>query len=180
MRLLLLSGSFHSQSRSLALLAEVQRLLPQHQYDLPDLSVLPFFSDDLNRDKPQSVQALIQLTEAADGIIICSPEYNHSLPAVLKNALDWLSRPAFDSVLKDMPVAIITQADSPVGGARAQAHIKLVMDACLSYIMPAHEMMVTGISQVFDADMHIVDAQLQSRLQRYLKHFEQFIEKTSA
>lgn len=179
MHFLLLSGSFHSKSRSLAILAELPAYFPEYQFTTPDLSLLPFFSEDLLGNKPDNIVELLALAEKADGIIICTPEYNHSMPGVLKNALDWLSRPAFESVLKNKPCAIITQADSPVGGARAQAQLKLVLDSTLSCIMPAHEMMISGVSKIFDANMHIVDAQVEARLKRHVQHFAQYVEKIS-
>lgn len=174
MHFLLLSGSFHSHSRSLAILNNVQQMLAAHQCDIPRLDQLPFFSEDLNNNKPAVVQALMQQAGQADGIIICSPEYNHSIPAVLKNAIDWLSRPAFHSVLKNKPVAIITQAANEVGGARAQAHIKLVMDSTLSRILPAHEMMIPHVQTVLDDQHSLHDASVSARLQRYLDAFATF------
>lgn len=171
MHFLLLSGSFHHNSRSLHILHYVQQQLAPHSSEIPALNKLPFFDAELNHHKPQVVLDLIRQCEAADGIIICTPEYNHSLPAVIKNAIDWLSRPAFASPLKNKPVAVITQADSPVGGARAQAHLKLVLDATLSRVLPAHEMMIPAISQVLDTQGQIQDAQVADRLQRYLAAF---------
>ena len=121
MNFLLLSGSFHRRSYSQALLRFVAEQLPEHQHVSPNLLHLPFYSEDLaGEQRPQVIVDFLQQVSAADALIICSPEYNHSIPAVLKNAIDWASRPAFKSPLKDKPVTFITQANSPVGGARAQ------------------------------------------------------------
>lgn len=143
MKFVFLSGSFHSNSRSLALLKNIESAFGAHKTETVALDQLPFYSDDLNRDKPQAVVEFLAAISTANGVLICTPEYNHSIPAVLKNAIDWASRPAFKSALKDMPVSIITQAVGPVGGARAQAHLKNVLDSTLSKIHVCHEMMVT-------------------------------------
>jgi chromate reductase len=171
MQFLLLAGSFHSRSYTHALLDVVTTILAQHRCVRPALDRLPFYSEDLSSNKPQPVLELLDHVRQSDGLIICSPEYNHSIPAVLKNALDWASRPAFKSPLKDKPVTIITQAHSPVGGARAQAHIKLVLDSTLSLIHPAHEMMVTEVKDIFDAQMQLTDARTRERLQRHIGDF---------
>lgn len=179
MNILLMSGSFHSKSKSLAILAAIQHYFPEHDYVLPELDTLPFYSEDLNAEKPSSILNFMDQVESCDGIMVCSPEYNHSIPAVLKNAIDWASRPAFNSVLKDKPVTVITQANSPVGGARAQAHIKLVFDSTLSVIYPCHEMLITGVDKIFDAKNTISDAEVKQRLERHFLGFIEFLARTS-
>ena len=180
MKLLLLSGSFHSKSKSVAILNALKGYFSEHEYTFPKLDSLPFYCEDLAKDKPESIRQLIKDVEMADGIIVCTPEYNHSIPAVLKNAIDWVSRPAFNSVLKGKPVTIITQANSPVGGARAQAHIKLVFDSTLSSIHPVHEMMITGVDSVLNSELQIVDAKVEERLKRHMVNFVEFIDGKSA
>ena len=177
MKLLFLSGSFHTKSRSIALLKEIKSLYPKFEVSIPKLDKVPFYSDDLDKKRPQMVSELFSLAENSDGIIICTPEYNHSIPAVLKNAIDWVSRPAFNSVLKDKPVTIITQAQSPVGGARAQAHLKLVLDSTLSDIHMTHEMTIPGIDNVLNEQGKIVDEKTMMRLKRHIDDFIEHIEK---
>lgn len=176
MKYLLLSGSFHRQSKSLAILKAMELFLVSDETKIANLEALPFYSEDLNDPKPESIKRLLSDIQQADGLIVCTPEYNHSVPAVLKNAIDWASRPAFNSVLKSKPVTIITQADSTVGGARAQAHLKLILDSTLSKIHPCHEMMIPHVSQLFTNDMTVDDKKVLSRLQRHVKDFEAFIQ----
>lgn len=178
MPFLLLSGSFHRNSRSLAILRAVAECLPEHRCSTPRLDALPFYDDDLNGDKPAEVQAFLDAVRASDGLIICTPEYNHSLPAVLKNALDWASRPAFQSPLKDKPVCLVTQAVSAVGGARAQAHLKLVLDSTLSRIQPVHEMLIPAVDRALDENGALIDATVQRRLQRHVQDFVAFAQAT--
>lgn len=174
MHILLLSGSFHSKSKTLALIAAIKSLLPEHLGEMPQLDQLPFFSEDLNQHKPEMVQAFLAQVSSCDAIICVTPEYNHSIPAVLKNAIDWASRPAFASPLKGKPVTIVTQADSPVGGARAQAHLKLVLDSTLSRIHPSHEMMISDVKAVFNDELKLVDETVKRRLKRHLDDFITF------
>ncbi|MBL4585102.1 MAG: NAD(P)H-dependent oxidoreductase [Pseudomonadales bacterium] len=108
--------------------AEVWPFFDNRLTEVPALNKLPIYCEDIDKHKPKIVQDFLLQVESANGILFCTPEYNHSIPAVLKNAIDWASRPAFNSPLKFMPVSFITQAVSPVGGARAQAHLKLVLD----------------------------------------------------
>jgi chromate reductase len=179
MNILLMSGSFHSKSKSVAILNALKSYFPVHDYVFPKLDSLPFYSDDLNVKKPVSILELIAQVEASDGIVVCSPEYNHSIPAVLKNAIDWTSRPAFKSVLKDKPVTIITQANSLVGGARAQAHIKLIFDSTLSVIYPSHEMMIADVESIFDDDGSISNVGVKQRLERHFSGFTEFVTRNS-
>ena len=176
MNFLLLSGSFHRCSYSQALLRFVAEQLPEHQHVSPNLLQLPFYTEDLaGEQRPLVVLDFLQQVSAADALIICSPEYNHSIPAVLKNAIDWASRPAFKSPLKDKPATFITQANSPVGGARAQAHLKLVFDSTLSRIHMCHEMMIAGVEQKFDEHLRLTDEPSRARINRHLADFIQFI-----
>jgi len=179
MKFLLLSGSFHTRSRSLAILKSIEVYFGSHSTQIPKLDSIPFYCDDLTNSKPDVVQALLSQIELASGILFCTPEYNHSIPAVLKNAIDWASRPAFNSPLKNKPVSIITQAVSPVGGARAQAHLKLVLDSTLSEIHMCHEMMIAGIDKAFDPSMQIIDSDVLLRLERHIRDFILFTKKRS-
>lgn len=179
MNILLMSGSFHSKSKSIAILKALQGYFPEFSFELPRLDSLPFYSEDLSANKPTPVVDLLCQVKNCDGIVICSPEYNHGVPAVLKNAIDWVSRPAFNSVLKDKPITIITQANSPVGGARAQAHLKLICNSTLCILYPAREMMITGIDDLINDDGTILDHSFKTRLERHFLGFVEFVKRYS-
>lgn len=174
MRILILSGSFHSKSNSLRIADFVKNHLSAHHCEIPLLNSLPFYSEDLNLIKPDSVSEFLRVVEKCDGIVCITPEYNHSVPAVLKNAIDWASRPAFKSPLKGKPVTIISQAEGPVGGARVQAHLKLVLDSTLSIIFPSHEMMITNVSKAVNENSEIVDVETKRRIVRHVDEFVSF------
>jgi len=174
MKFVFLSGSFHSNSRSLAILKNIKTFFAEHDTETLKIEELPFYSEDLNNNKPEVVRHFLSKIVSADAILCCTPEYNHSMPAVIKNAIDWASRPAFNSGLKNMPVSIITQAVSPVGGARAQAHLKLAFDSTLSRIHNCHEMMITQVNEIFDEEMNIVDTKVLRRLNSHVADFINF------
>jgi len=174
-RLLVLSGSFHSQSKSMALARIVCELLPQCRCEIPAIEGLPFYSEDLNRERPEAVRAFLAQVEQCDGIVFVTPEYNHSIPAVLKNAIDWASRPAFASPLRGKPATIITQSANLVGGARAQAHLKLVLDATLSIIHPYHEMLIVEADRIFQEGSGELDPAVRTRLLRHVEDFLRFV-----
>lgn len=176
MDILLLSGSFRRHSYSLALLKVVEELLGGHQCTTPDLDKLPLYNEDLSGEhKPAPVKAFQEQVQCCEAIVVCSPEYNHSIPAVLKNAIDWASRPAFNSPLKDKPVTIITQAPGLVGGARVQAHLKLVFDSTLSRIHSSHEMMIPEVKEKFDELLCLTDDHTRKRIARHLEDFVHFV-----
>jgi chromate reductase len=84
---------------------------------------------------------------AADGLVIVTPEYNYSVPGVLKNAIDWASRPAYNSVLKGKPVFVASVSGGALGGVRAQAHLKYIPNGILAHVFVWQEIVVTQANQ---------------------------------
>jgi chromate reductase len=119
-----------------------------------DLQAVPLFNRDLETEGlPDSVRSLQEAVGACDGLVLCSPEYNYGTSGVLKNALDWASRPALNSPLKGKPVLIMTAAPSAVGGARAAHQVRETLISCLARVVVrpdivfsrVHEKIVDGI-----------------------------------
>ena len=88
--------------------------------------------------------ALLAAIAESDGLVLCAPEFNHSVPGVLKNALDWASRPAFTSVMAYKPVAIMATSRGPLGGARCLEHLRIALDSMLARVVLAREVMITS------------------------------------
>jgi chromate reductase len=122
LRLVGLSGSLRRASYSTAVLRGLQNALaPMAQLDIFALHGLPLYNEDEDGEHaPGSVRALRSAIETTDGVILVSPEYNHGMSGVLKNALDWASRPYGGSVLRGKPVLTITASPAFTGGVRAQ------------------------------------------------------------
>ena len=122
LRLLGLSGSLRRASNSTAVLRGLQdALAPKARLDIFSLHGLPLYNEDEDDEHaPGSVHALRSAIETTDGVIMISPEYNHGMSGVLKNALDWASRPFGQSVLRGKPVLTMTASPAFTGGVRAQ------------------------------------------------------------
>jgi chromate reductase len=178
-KLLGLSGSLRKGSHNTALLRFAATVLPDHaELELYDYREVPLYDEDLDgAEPPGAVIHLRQAIQGADGLVIATPEYNHGIPGVLKNAIDWASRPAFESSLTKKPVAVLTASKSPVGGARAQSVLRQVLGGTLSPIFPHVEMLIGTVHEQFDALGNLEDAKTRQRLQSYLARFVEWIQK---
>src|ERR1700752_1262458 len=145
-RLLGMSGSLRSGSYSNAVLETLrERLEGRADLRIYDLQPIPAYNQDLEGEKrPAPVKALLAAIAESDGLVLCAPEFNHSIPGVLKNALDWASRPAFTSVLAYKPVAIMATSRGALGGARCIEHLRVALDSMLSRVALAREVTITS------------------------------------
>lgn len=133
-RLLAISGSIRRASHCTAVLRSLQPLLPpEATLELFPLDEIPLYNADLDGDQPPApVARLKEAIKSADGLVVCSPEYNYGIPGVLKNAIDWASRPGFASPLKGKPALIMTASPGTAGGVRAQSQIRDALTATLA------------------------------------------------
>lgn len=132
-------GSLRAGSFNRRLLEEARELAPDGmQVRIFGLEDLPLYDADLDTDgaRPEPVQALKRAIGEADAVLIATPEYNHSIPGVLKNAIDWASRPAGRSPLREKPVAVMGASPGGIGTARAQQHLQSVLLSTLA--LPRH------------------------------------------
>jgi chromate reductase len=145
-RLIGMSGSLRTGSYSNAVLATLrEKFAGRADLVFYDLAPIPLYNQDFEGDKrPPIVKKLLADIADADGLVLCAPEFNHSIPGVLKNAIDWASRPAFQSVLAYKPVAIMATSRGPLGGARCLEHMKVALDSCLSRVTLAREVIITA------------------------------------
>ena len=152
-RLLGISGSIRSQSNCTAVLRSLQGLLPDSaSIELFPLNEIPLYNADLDgAAPPPSVAGLKQAISQADGLVVCSPEYNDGMPGVLKNAIDWASRPSFASPLTGKPALVMTASPGTAGGVRAQAQIRDALAATLARpVVRQHVAIATVAAQVSD------------------------------
>ena len=133
-RLLAISGSLRRASHCTAVLRSLAPLLPTGAaLELFPLDEVPMYNADLDGDSPPAAVAQLKAAiAAADGLVLCSPEYNYGIPGVLKNAIDWASRPGFASPLKGKPALVMTASPGTAGGVRAQAQIRDALAATLA------------------------------------------------
>jgi chromate reductase len=177
MNVLGLCGSLREGSFNARLMASAGRRLEAAgvTFSTHPLGDIPLYNGDLDgEDKPAAVEALRGAIDAADALLIVSPEYNYSVPGVLKNALDWVSRPAFQSVLKDRPTALLSASMSTIGGARMQAHLRNVLAGTLTPVYGAPEFLLATAQQAFDENGELADGNTADRLDAYLRGFAEW------
>ncbi|AUW60123.1 NADPH-dependent FMN reductase [Sphingobium sp. SCG-1] len=149
-RLLLgLSGSLRRGSVSTAILKSLASAVSDRaELRIHPLGDLPLYNGDEDGEHaPESVAALKAAIADAEGVVVASPEYNYGISGVLKNAIDWASRPAYASVLKGKPVLIISSSPGLTGGVRAQAQARQTFAATLSRVIAHPEVVITEVYQ---------------------------------
>lgn len=174
MKILGICGSLRSGSFNNLLLAAATEVASDAGATVVrfDIGGLPFYNADLDNDsKPAPVAALIEAIAAADGLLVATPEYNYGVPGVLKNALDWASRPAYKSVLANKPTAIISASMSAIGGARAQAQLRAILAGTLTPVFLAPDFLLPLAQKAFDDQGALRDSQAIGRLDQYIKAY---------
>ena len=140
-KILFLPGSLRAASSSRALTrALTDRLSDRATCETADPGALPHYDADLG--EVAEVEAFKAQIAAADLLVFVTPEYNYSIPGVLKNAIDWASRPAYESVFVGKPAVVVTVSGGATGGIRAQSHLKYVLNGMLAHLVPAKEIVV--------------------------------------
>jgi chromate reductase len=145
-------GSLRAESYSRVLLQAIAELLPAETrfYEL-DIGVIPHYNEDYDGcASPDVVTNARVAVERADAVIIVTPEFNHGIPGVLKNTLDWLSRPAFASCFIGKPVMFATVSPGALGGVRAQYQLRETLSSMLCRLFPLAEIAVTHINRKLD------------------------------
>lgn len=144
-----LSGSLRRHAYSTAVLLTLRDVLPDDmRLNVRSLEDIPLFNDDLDgEDAPATVAALRRAVAAADGLVVISPEYNHGMSGVLKNALDWLSRPGIASCLRDKPVLTMTASPSALGGVRAQQQLNETFIATCSRLVIRRQIVIGLVAE---------------------------------
>ena len=175
-------GSLRRASYNRMLMSAAIELAPAAmQIETFDLADLPLYNGDLDTadDRPDAVRRLKEAIAHADGVLIASPEYNHSVPGVLQNAIDWASRPGMKSPLKGKPVAIMGASGGPVGTARGQQVLKLTLMSTLAHVMP-HPGVAVGHMKDRFADGRLVHEPTREFVADFLRSFGTWIERHSA
>jgi len=169
MRILGISGSLRRGSHNRKLLRAAGSLLPPgtELVEWEGLADLPAFDEDLEEAPPASVREFFDAVEAADALLIATPEYNASLPGALKNAIDWASRPFPDNVLRRKPTAVIGASTGLFGAVWAQAEVGKTMKASGAHVIES-ELPVGMADAAFAPDGHLADPELTQRLQDLL------------
>ncbi len=177
-RLVGLAGSVRKASLNRALLRALAEVLPDGTtLELFDrLAEIPTFDPDVTAEPP-AVVAWKQAIAGADGLVIATPEYNYSLPGVLKNAIDWASRPPAQSPLRGRPIGIVSAASGISGGMRAQYHLRQILVFTDSPAMLQPEVIIPKAHERFDGQGQLLDEATRELLRRYAVALTTWVER---
>jgi chromate reductase len=165
------AGSLRQKSYNKGLLRAANKLLPKNAIlEMFDLEGIPAFNQDLEIRAPDKVKEFKAKIKAADAILIATPEYNYSVPGVLKNAIDWASRPYPDNAFKGKPVALMGASIGGVGTARAQYHLRQSFVFLDMYPINSPEVLVTFAQQKFDENGNLKDAKAKELIANLLQN----------
>jgi chromate reductase len=172
-----IAGSLRQGSLNRALLRAAAELAPPNlRITIHDLRSIPLYDGDVEaQGVPAAVVALREAVRAADGLLIATPEYNHGVPGVLKNAIDWLSRPPRASALAGKPAALIGASPGMTGTARAQSQLRQALVFTNTYAMPQPEVLVARAHEKFDQNGALTDQATRGFLEAFLKAFRGWI-----
>jgi chromate reductase len=158
LRFLGFAGSLRQGSYNRALLTAARELLPDNaDLEIYDLDGIPLYNADIESPLPPKVQEFKQKIKAADAIVIATPEYNRSFPGVLKNAIDWASRPTGDNSFDDKPLAIMSVSTGMFGADRAQFALRQTCVFLNMHALNRPEICVNFAAQKFDKDGKLTD-----------------------
>lgn len=169
MRILAMSGSLRKESVNTALLRAAAKFAPDGVHiELYGLSDIPLYNADL--ETPDSVAALRAAIADADAVLLANPEYNYGVSGVLKNAIDWASRPAYESCFLNKKVGVMSASPAVTGGVRGQQHLKVVLLAMAAEVAPLKELAVSQAYGKF-TDGELTDESAQSFMTQWLSDF---------
>jgi chromate reductase, NAD(P)H dehydrogenase (quinone) len=165
-RIVGISGSLRKASFSTALLEILaEKCASSINIQIATLNDIPLYNEDLDTAMGVSaVNALKRLISSCDGVLISTPEYNHGIPGVLKNTLDWLSRPVSESCFKNKPVSIISSSKAFTGGVRAQYQLRETLISMQAQLVVGPEVVVGGVHQHFEGESYADEAGLNFML----------------
>jgi chromate reductase len=173
-----ISGSLREKSYNTGALRAALELLPEGvTLERVDIGDLPLYDDDVRlQGYPPAVQRLREHLAAADGVLIVTPEYNYSVPGVLKNAIDWASRPP-NQPFDGKPVAVMGASPGMLGTARAQYHLRQMFVFLNAYMLNRPEVMIAQAASKFDDAGNLTDAPTRDFLIAFLAAFVDWIRR---
>jgi chromate reductase len=163
------AGSLRKGSYNRALLRAAKELMPgDAELEIFELDGIPPFNQDLEPAPPEKVKDFKKKIKAADAILIVTPEHNYSIPGILKNAIDWASRPYGDNSFEGKPAAIMSASTGMLGGARAQYHLRQVFVFLNMLPLNRPEVLVTFAAQKFDEQGRLLDEKARELIKTML------------
>jgi chromate reductase, NAD(P)H dehydrogenase (quinone) len=165
-----LAGSLRRASYNRGALRAAQKLVPENaSIEIFELDDIPPFNQDLENSLPSAVADLKEKVRSANAILFVTPEYNYSVPGVLKNAVDWASRPYGDNAWDGKPVAIMGASVGTTGTARAQYHLRQMFVFLNMYALNRPEVMISNAAEKFGQEGNLVDEVTKEKIRELVK-----------
>ncbi len=169
-KILAFAGSLRKGSYNKALVRAAVELAPEKVLiEVFDLEDIPPFNNDSIDNPPAKVLEFKEEIRNADALLIATPEYNYSIPGVLKNAIDWASRPLQGNPLEDKPVAIMSASTGRLGGARAQYHLRQTFVFLNMLPVNRPEIMLSQAADNFDANGKLTNEQTRALIKQLIE-----------
>jgi chromate reductase len=173
-----LVGSLRKESFTLKIAKALTKLAPDTlKLDVVTLHGISFFNQDLEATPPADWVAFREKLHKSNGILFVTPEYNRSIPGVLKNAIDVGSRPYGKSSFLGKPIGIVSNSPGPLGGVCAAMNLKQSLPGYSGPIMQQPEIYLNGVGDAFDDKGELVKEALQKVLKQYIDAYAAFVEK---
>ena len=179
-RVLAFAGSLRKDSYNKALINTAKDLAPDNmEVVIFDLDKIPLYNQDQEGNTPESVKEFKHMIKESDGILIATPEYNRSIPGVLKNAIDWASRPYGDNSFNDKPVAVFgATGGSIVGTSAAQIALRPILSFLNAHTLERPLLFISGASEKID-NGKVIDEELKDLIKSMMISFDEWIRRLS-
>src|ERR1700716_3365817 len=171
-------GSLRKESYTLKIANALTRLAPDTlKLNVVTLHDISFFNQDLEATPPADWLKFRETLQKSDGVLFVTPEYNRSIPGVLKNAIDVGSRPYGKSSFLGKPTGIVSNSPGPLGGVSAAKHLQNILPGISGPILGQPEIYLNGIGDALNDKGHLTKESLQKVLQQYIVAYAAFVEK---
>jgi len=178
LKILGFAGSLRAGSYNKSLLRAAANLMPEDtNLEIFDIDGIPAFNQDTENNMPEKVKDFKSKIREADAILIATPEYNYSVPGVLKNAIDFATRPYGDNPFNEKPVAIMSASVGMLGGARAQYHLRQIFVYLNMHPINGPEVIVPFAQNKFDTSGNLVDENTQMFVRQLLQNLVNWTRK---
>lgn len=169
-RILGIAGSLRQASYNRSVLQAATNLVPDGAtIEIFELDGIPGFNQDDEQNPPEKVAEFKRKIREADAILFVTPEYNYSIPGVLKNAIDWASRPYGDSAFEGKPAAIMGASVGSIATARAQYHLRQMMVFLNMFPVNQPEVMIGNCAEKFDEQGNLTDENTKEHIRKQLE-----------
>jgi chromate reductase len=176
--IVVLVGSLRKESFTLKIANALAKLAPDTlKLNVVTLHDVSFFNQDLEATPPADWVAFREKIHKSGGVLFVTPEYNRSIPGVLKNAIDVASRPYGKSSFLGKPIGIVSNSPGPLGGVSAAKHLQNILPGISGPILGQPEIYLNGVGDAFDDQGELIKESLQAVLKQYIDAFAAFVEK---